>query len=346
MPAPCRERKIAAGDANVHPDDRAMPSIKEFKFNCPSCGQRILAQTEWSGRRINCPSCETRIIIPPPAKAQQKKTQVLPSAAKTDSTSAAGATRVAIPSKPSPGPTAETPAPAAASKAAAGRPPAADPGLKTEAVTAPAQPERLRVAVLTPAIKLEMVRAVRRRIENETGWLPGRVKGANAYAAKVARGETVLVDAKSPEATRFSLIGAFLLEFHLRQVSRTAPGRPRLLDREIPDAIREVLLNELSDEEREQIGDPGANKDPMSVSHAQCLAALDVLEERYAQRMEQARAERAKRKLGNVRLPDLVKKLEKKSPVAPEEVATALYHELMDVRRRLDRLEDRAEPDQ
>jgi len=77
----------------------------------------------------------------------------------------------------------------------------------------------------------------------------------------------------------------------------------------------------------------------MKLSHPQCLAALDVLEERYSQRMDHVCAEAAKQFLGSVRLPDLVKKLERKARVTTEEVATALYLELMDMRRRLDRLE-------
>ena len=68
---------------------------------------------------------------------------------------------------------------------------------------------------------------------------------------------------------------------------------------------------------------------------------LDILEERYSQRMDQVRPEKVKRKPGTVRLPDLIKKLEKKARIAPEDVATALYHELMEVRRRMDRLESR-----
>jgi hypothetical protein len=48
-----------------------------------------------------------------------------------------------------------------------------------------------------------------------------------------------------------------------------------------------------------------------------------------------------------MRLPELVKKLEKKVGISPEEVATALYHEVMDLRRHLERMEghlDRKKP--
>jgi hypothetical protein len=209
----------------------------------------------------------------------------------------------------------------------------------------PLRSQQLRIAVLTPEIKLDMVRAVRRRIADPSAWLPDGIKGAYAYAAKVSNGETVLVDVKNPEATRFSLFGALLREFHLRQVVRTAVGRTKFLDQEIPDAIHEVLTENVSDEDRERIEHSSAKENVMNLSHPQCLAALDVLEERYSQRMNHVRAEAAKQRLGSVRLPDLVKKLERKARVTPEEVATALYLELMDVRRRLDRLESRVARD-
>lgn len=44
----------------------AMPTKAEFKFNCPTCGQHILAATEWIGQHLNCPSCQAKITIPSP----------------------------------------------------------------------------------------------------------------------------------------------------------------------------------------------------------------------------------------------------------------------------------------
>lgn len=46
-----------------------MPEHAEFKFKCPTCGQRILAATDWIGLGISCPSCQSRITIPAPAAA-------------------------------------------------------------------------------------------------------------------------------------------------------------------------------------------------------------------------------------------------------------------------------------
>ncbi len=308
-----------------------MPTKTEFKFNCPTCGQHILAATEWCGRNIECPSCQAEIIIPEPPKEKKKPAPAMPPGPAKHSNYSSKPIRVDVPSKePAPARTPEA-------EAVVHRP--------TAPVSTPAQPQQLRIAVLTPAVKLEIVRAVRRRIANETAWLPGKVGGKPAYAAKGGNGEPVLVEAKDAQAARFSLLGAFLFELRQRQVVRTATGRTRLLDQEIPDAVRDVLMEDMTDEARAQSEASPATGDWLSATHAQCLAALDALEETYSQRMHQQRAEKAKRLLGTTRLPDLIKKLEKKARIESAEVATALYHEVMDLRRRLDRVENRA-PDE
>ena len=481
--------------------------MNEFKFNCPKCGQHILANAAWIGRRLNCPSCDVSIAVPAPAKAQKKnvplatapgdaKPKLLPGGLRIEPPAKVDETRTAPPkelkqteppaaapavakSKPATGvpgvkppaksdkiavvpakapnqtkprpaapvvaksklgtgetevkpptksdktvvvpakapnqiePPAATPA-VAKSKLATGAPGVQPPAKSDKIVVVPAKapnqteppatatevaeskspaktlrvelpaetaatesvpatasqpvpkvadtpvatppeakpqllptalksPEQSRVAILSPAVKLDLTRAVRRRIADESAWLPGKVEGDLAYAAKLREGEPVLLDFKSSEATRFSLVGAFLLEMHLRQVIKTAAGRRKFLDEEIPETIREVLLEKTSDEERERAEDPLANQDLLAISHSECLAVLDVLEERYSQRVDQLRIEKSKKRVGNVRLSDLVKKLEKKARILPEDVATALYHELMDVHRRLERLESREE---
>jgi len=317
--------------------------MNEFKFKCSTCGQNILAAHEWIGRQINCPSCRTPITItaPAPVKVPKKSFPVVPASPKA----ASGKITVVPPTagaKPAAAaPTLKPPQPKETSKlkvAVTG--PVLKPGPKAEA--APAK-EPLRLAVLTPAIKLEMVRAVRRRIADEANWLPGKMKGESVYAAKAGRGETALVNVTSPEAGRFSMIGAFLLELRQRQTAQTAGGRKRFLDHEIPEAMRDVLHEQMSEEEREMATGPRSLKKLPALSHAQCLAVLDLLEERYSQRMEQNQIEKARLKLGTTRLTDLVAMLEKKGRMLPEDVATALYHELTEVRRRLDRLESRLE---
>ncbi len=272
--------------------------MNEFKFNCSACGQHILAEAQWIGRRITCPSCKTEIQIPSPTSLQKPLVQkdaptagqpIVPRRTTTE----------AIEKRPRKSET--TLIPRSTDSASRGDENRASNRAKpgTEVSTAPAGP--IRVAVLTPEVKLEMVRVVRRQIANESSWLRGIQEGKRAYAAKQERGKTVLVDVKSPEASRFSLVGAFLIELERRNVAKAAPGRRRLLDQEIPDAIREVLWEGMSEEEREDNPEAMENlklESLLSISHSQCLATLDVLEDRYSQRMSQAQAERAKRKLG------------------------------------------------
>ncbi len=321
--------------------------MNEFKFNCPTCGQHILANAEWVGRRINCPSCETDLTIPAPTKTAKKKTQPVPPAPAAPRKTAAAAapaplkagkkTSTQLPAPPAAKPKPETPQ--AKIEAPKLQPTGATPPSPAPVRVPLDQP---RVAVLTPAIKLDMVRAVRRRIKDKNAWLPGKKEGLNTYAAKLVEGQAEAADVKSTEATRHSLIGAFLLEFHLRQVTRTASGRTRLLDAEIPEAVQTVRQEHMSAAEREKDDARPAEERP-ALTHPQCLAVLDLLEAQFQEKMEQAQLEKSKRKLGPTRLPDLVKKLEQKAPVTAEEVATALYHELGEMRRRLDKLEQRAD---
>jgi DNA-directed RNA polymerase subunit M/transcription elongation factor TFIIS len=57
---------------------QTMQTKTEFKFDCPTCGQHILAATAWIGREIHCPSCETAIKVIPPASKAKKSTQARP----------------------------------------------------------------------------------------------------------------------------------------------------------------------------------------------------------------------------------------------------------------------------
>ena len=43
--------------------------MSNFKFNCPSCGQKILGDSGYSGRLVECPTCRKQIIVPKPGAA-------------------------------------------------------------------------------------------------------------------------------------------------------------------------------------------------------------------------------------------------------------------------------------
>src|SRR6185503_8236178 len=36
----------------------------EFKFNCPSCSQKIQCTEQWAGQHIQCPACQQTIQVP------------------------------------------------------------------------------------------------------------------------------------------------------------------------------------------------------------------------------------------------------------------------------------------
>lgn len=38
--------------------------MPEFTFSCPSCGNGILCDSQWSGHQIACPTCQAPVIIP------------------------------------------------------------------------------------------------------------------------------------------------------------------------------------------------------------------------------------------------------------------------------------------
>jgi DNA-directed RNA polymerase subunit RPC12/RpoP len=39
-------------------------SMGEFKFNCPSCSQKIQCTEDWVGQQIQCPGCQQNIQVP------------------------------------------------------------------------------------------------------------------------------------------------------------------------------------------------------------------------------------------------------------------------------------------
>src|SRR3954463_9066224 len=45
--------------------------MAEFKFNCPSCSQKIQATDEWAGHTIQCPACHQNIQVPTSAAPVQ-----------------------------------------------------------------------------------------------------------------------------------------------------------------------------------------------------------------------------------------------------------------------------------
>lgn len=308
--------------------------MNAFKFSCPACGQRILTEASEIGRATACPSCKATIAIPPPTSEPEAPSPAHPPAPGKD----AGATGVtaapkaeAVSSAPalSPPPALNPPVAPGASQSLALEPDVAE----SESTSAFAPPPPPQIAVLTPEIKLEIIQAAREHLTDETHWMPAVGGGSGfAYAGKMAGDKIVELAATSPEATHFSLFGAVLRELDRRNVMPIATGRKEFLDQDIPDAIQQVV-------DRDHVDEPAGQSAPPSLTHPQTLAALDVLAKRFKEEAAKAKSALLVRKLSNLRVEDLVSKLEVEAPLKAEEVATALYHELEELKERLTRVE-------
>jgi hypothetical protein len=277
--------------------------MNRFKFNCPACGQRIEADAIQIGLASTCPQCRANIVIPRPEPKQEEPAAPVPASPVTP----------APPPEPPPPPSNPVPEP-------------------TPTQTGGDQPAVVQIGSLTPELKLEIATAVREHLTDAAHWLPERTGGAGfTYAGKLEAGEVIPLPVNSPEATQFSLFGAVLREFDHRNVTPIATGRKEFLDQEIPEAIQELRSDEAAE---------GAEPEaPRPLNHPETLAVLDRLIQRYSREIKASKTAFAARKLLNVRLEDLVGKLELEAPIKPEEVATALYHELEELKERLSKLE-------
>lgn len=277
--------------------------MTEFKFSCPSCRQNFKVDTSVCGRKIECPSCHAKIIAP---EAPKNPDEV--PAATLDT--------------PAPARTAAPPAPA----------PSAPPVPRKSAEPAP----RPQIPILTAPIKQEIVAAVKRLLNDKARWMPRiNEQGEHMYAAKDENGKLVPVSVESPEASRFSLLGAFLREFQQRNVMRTAAGRKRFLDKAIPDAISAVL--------KQETGKLPEDLNKVSLTHEQTLKAIALLESKFDDEADMmAAAMEQVSRMGKTRLSDLVMKIEGEAIITNEEIATALFHEVEEIKSRLAALEARA----
>lgn len=55
-----------------------VPQNAEFRFNCTTCGQHILAATGWHGLEIECPSCHSRITVPESPREEPRQNPETP----------------------------------------------------------------------------------------------------------------------------------------------------------------------------------------------------------------------------------------------------------------------------
>ncbi len=58
--------RLAISSAFIHAFCSAPFQFMEFRFLCPSCGQKLKAEIEDSGRNVDCPHCGTEFCVPQP----------------------------------------------------------------------------------------------------------------------------------------------------------------------------------------------------------------------------------------------------------------------------------------
>ena len=283
--------------------------MTEFKFSCPSCKQNFKVDTSICGKKIECPSCHAKIIAP----EKPDKPDTVP---------------VATLETPPP---AKPPAEAPAKKAApAESKPAETPA---EPKKAPDTPPRPQIPILTAPIKQEIVQAVKSLLSDKSKWMPRiNENGDLMYAAKKEGDKLVPVAVESSEATHFSLLGAVLHEFHVRNVMRTAAGRKRFLDKAIPEAISAVI--------KKDTGKSPEDLGKVALTHEQTIKVIGILENKFDDEADlMAQAMERTSKMGKTRVQDIVMKIEGESIITNEEIATALCNELEEIKARLATLE-------
>ncbi|HOX02743.1 MAG TPA: hypothetical protein P5555_09310 [Candidatus Paceibacterota bacterium] len=313
--------------------------MSELKFACPHCEQRIAVDAQASGQTIECPGCRLPIMVPAPPPEAGAAGHA-PSAAhrthppRRTPSAPAGSHAPPSPVRP-PGSNGPPDAPPAAAAPPKGRSVRFKSAQRAAAVLESLHPQ---IGALTPSIKKQIILAVRECIAEESRWVPGRnASGKPVYAVRPEGQDLVPVSISDPAATRYSLWGALLRELQSRYVTQTATGRTELLDQEIPAAIRSVLLRSVSEADRKAGPDPLASKDPLSISHAQCLQVLDVLAGRSDSTSAPPRAPSLPH--STVDIEELLERLARNESVTSSEIIHAFHAAVQKLESRLIELE-------
>ena len=291
--------------------------MQPFKFSCPDCDTQLEAEPSSVGCLIECPKCAEELVIPayhPSAVSMPvaKRSKHFPGHEHAEAKVISD-----IPRTPFSGVIAES---------------------DSNIEDVPGIPEHegkvAHVGVLTPSVKLDVVRWAFRRIENPAAWLPHERKGHHfTYAQRRTDQGFELVSYDHPEARKYSLLGAVLLELKIQHASLAAEGREVFLDHEISDAARKVLT-----EASKEIGE---GEDPLSkLDHTQSLAVLRKLEGEYLVACEHLDDMVESARLPGVTMTELTQRAEKGGLVTSNEVLSVLYHEVHLLNRRVEELED------
>jgi hypothetical protein len=292
-------------------------TMSTFKFSCPDCIVHIETDASSVGRVIECPKCSEELVIPAyhpnmvsmPVAAHSKHAQthhIFHN--KQDSTGDPNKINSPLPVE------------SESSDESVSKIPAHE-ALKSH------------VGALSADIKLEVVRWAFRRIEHPASWMRQVKQGARYLYAGIRKGKEIdPVAYDHPEADRFTLLGAVLLELKIQNVSMSADGREEFLDNEIIEKCRMVI--------EENGNDLEPNKDPLGkLDHRQCLAVLRLLEEFYLKECEHLDDMMESARLPGVTMNDLVQRAEQGTIVTSNEVLSVLYHETHVLNRRVEALE-------
>lgn len=297
-------------------------TMQPFKFTCPDCDYQLEAEASSVGCLVECPNCSEELVVP----VYNPSAMTLPAAKHSKH----------FPPHPPVEQSEEASDSAQVTEAQS--------ILQDEVVQASPEDEpqkvpdhegkMVHVAALTPAIKLEVVRWAFRRIENPTAWLPHeRKEGRFTYAAKRGSDGFEPVGYDDPKASKYSLLGAVLLELKIQHATVAAQGREEFLDHEIMDMAREVLTQ--ASVALEDGSDPLGKLD-----HKLTLSVLRQLEGVYLSECEHLDDMMESARLPGVTMAELIQRAEKGELVTSNEVLSVLYHEVHLLNRRVEELED------
>lgn len=200
-------------------------------------------------------------------------------------------------------------------------------------------PPPAQIAVLTSDLKRSIVQAARELIADSGRWLPGvDDKGKLTYAARQVKGRWKTLEPGSDEATHHSLMGAVLRELHRRNVAPTATGRTEFLDGDIPGAIRKIVPEGADAGEGHETPKARAAR-LVSISHAQCLQVLDLLEAEYAARSAAEAEAPVRNETRGASVDELLVRAARDEVMTVTEVLRAVHAELVTLNHRIAELE-------
>ena len=291
--------------------------MSDFKFSCHSCGQKMKAAPANVGMELECPVCHTQIVIPSAPKDPEE---------------------IPVSTKP-----AKKPKSAGTKKTASNQSATRKEPKKVSLVAQESMAAEPQVASLTPEIKLEIMVAVKETLKDEKNWMPRRTdKKKFNYAAKDVDGKPEAVPVESKDATKFSLIGAILKEFHKRNVTRTASGRNRFLDVEMIEAIIEIGQGKPYVPEYPGARPKKGTADDLMLDFKQIHQVIDLLIKRFEMETKGISFHSTSDNPKHIRIADLIRKLEKEEEITPEDIVKAFQFEMKFMDKRISDLERHA----